>query len=502
MDKAFFKLLLKQHGIAFGGILTVSLLILTSGLLQLHFQVLSVLCVLWQFMIMLIGFCASLVSIFLWGVIRYLQASTISNLKKTCWTLLPLSIIVIGSTLLGMCQISNNNAFEGTILVFSTLIGCVIFKEAVGRSRFSEPDHYMTVSFTLFTCQIEGKAFSQWSKVIDVAVIPLFLLFPILLIYGCLWWLLHDTLGNLSVRWAILSLIIIGCTILVLLYFFEKGKYRIVRRPKIHQLFHCLKLLSKPQSINTPNKIARVAKSYGLKNTESFKHLLDLITGDVCELYHFSKATCPDLGKQAIEWMLQCQQSRGFGLWPQSGPRLISTYHALSILEDSDRLDSINPSGHISWIQSCQQPDGSFKSPWSKRNTWEDTFFAVTSLNILGTSLETGQTDRCRQLCRNFLQEGLTKDRAEMVYYSIGSLEALDHLDEKTIKTASQWIVEKTEKLLLANIGLNYENIHFVVMTYDILNQISPLTSMNPQIKLLTDRIQTALDAELADLRQ
>lgn len=64
-----------------------------------------------------------------------------------------------------------------------------------------------------------------------------------------------------------------------------------------------------------------------------------------------------------------------------------------------------------------------------------------------------------------------------------------------------KWLQVTFEKLLLTNIGLNYENVHHAVMTYHILNQITPHTSMSPKIELLKERIQSALDAELADIR-
>ena len=334
-----------------------------------------------------------------------------------------------------------------------------------------------------------------------MVVHPTVLLFPILLLYWGVFLLFHDTLDDLSARSAIISLIIIGCILLVLIQLSERGKARIARRPKIHRLFHSLKLLSKPQFAENLNNIASVVNSYGLQDRKVLNRPANLTTGDIYEIYHLTKETCPELSERTIEWTQQCQQSGGFGLWPQSSPRLISTYQALSILKGNNQLDTVNSSEHISWIKSLRQQDGSFKGPWSKRNVWENTFFAVKSLNILKASLEADQAERCRQWCHCVLQDGIAKDQPDSVYYSVTALEALDQVDEDTIHMTSNWLFEKIEKLLLANIGLNYENTHFVVMTYDILNQISPLTSMAPQIELLTDRIQTALDAELADIR-
>lgn len=501
MDRTFFRLLLKRHSIAFLGTCIVSLLILTAGPLELHFKVLFILCILWQLLIVLMGFCVSIVSVFLWNVIRYFQGNSVKNLSKTLWTLIPLLIVSLGGTFLGMWWIRNGRVFQGTNFLFSTLVGIAVFLKIVGRSRFSEPDHYMTVSFILFTCQIEGNNFLRWNKLIDMVVYPTVLLFPMLLLYWGVFLLFRDTLDDLSVRSAIISLIIIGCIILVLIQLSEKGNARIARRPKIHRLFHCLKLLSKPLSAENLKKIAQVANGYGLKDRKLFNRRLNLTIGDIYELYHLTEKICPELSEQATEWALECQRSGGFGLWPNSGPRLISTYQALSILKGNNQLDTVNSSEHVSWIKSCHQPDGSSKGPWSKRKAWEDTFFAVKSLDILGASLETDEANRCRQWCHCVLQDGIAKDRPDTVYYSIAALEALGQLDEDTTHMTSGWLSERSEKLLLVNIGLNYENVHYTVMTYHILNQITPQTSMVPHIKLLAERIQSALDAELADIR-
>jgi prenyltransferase beta subunit len=218
-------------------------------------------------------------------------------------------------------------------------------------------------------------------------------------------------------------------------------------------------------------------------------------------MYQLAKNNCPELSQKTSKWILQCQQEAGFGLWPKSSPRLISTYQALTILKDSNQMSAINQTEHTAWIQSCQRPDGSFKSPWSKRNAWEDTFYAAQSLTLLGASLSAESVEHCSTYCQQTLSEGIAKNRIDMSYFSLAALDALGNLDEDTLRKSSKWLQETLEKLLLTNIGLNYENVHHAVMTYHILNQITSQTSMAPQIELLTERIQSALDAELADIR-
>ena len=172
----------------------------------------------------------------------------------------------------------------------------------------------------------------------------------------------------------------------------------------------------------------------------------------------------------------------------------------MSILKDHDLLTECDAGMHISWIKTLQRPDGFFRGPWSKRPVWEDTFHAVKSLDMLGTSLHDEQARHCRKSCSQILvQNGLAKDAAGVVYHCLGTLEALSEIAEDIHKSVSDWVSAKIEQLLLTNIALNYEEVHFVLMTYRLISEHVNISSNS--LDLLAERLQTALDAELDCIR-
>ncbi len=499
MDKSFFRLLVKHHFAAFIGSFAISMLLLTAMLIQMPFMVLFILCIFWQLLIVAMGFCVSVVSVFLWNVARYLQTSDVKGLSKVLWTFVPLLTVALGSTFLGMHYLSSNKTFQGANLIFSTLMGIIISFHITGRSRFSMPDHYIIISGMFFNYHIEGKRFLKQYKLIDTIIFPSLLILPILMSYLTCSFLFSSLSDKLTVRWTVITLIIIGCIALVLIQLAERKKSTLSMRVKIFRLFHSMQLLSIPQSNEIFEKIIYIFRSIISKDIKSFKKP-NLTMHDIYQIFLITNQTHPEFKSKAVQWTMQCARPGGFGLWPKSGPRLISTYKGLEILEKSDQINNIDPLGHISWIKSLQQQDGSFKSPWSTRDLWEETFFAIKSLYMLKSSLDYKNTPKCAKYCKSTLQEGIDTDQPEMVYYSIGTLEALNKLDRDTIDNTSRWLMSNIEKLLLANIGLNYENIHFVVMTYYIISKTDSSAKIAGQIKLLAKRVQAALDAELTDI--
>jgi hypothetical protein len=168
--------------------------------------------------------------------------------------------------------------------------------------------------------------------------------------------------------------------------------------------------------------------------------------------------------------------------------------------QDVGLLDKCNADQHISWIKTLQQPDGSFKGPWSERDPWQDTFYAVKSLNMLGGTLDSDNTQLCQNWCQRILiQEGIEKSRPDIIYFCFAAVTALGKVDEDISKLVSDWLSFKIEELLLTNISLDYENVHFTIMAYSLFD--GHLNISSESISLLTDRIQMALNAELANIR-
>jgi len=96
------------------------------------------------------------------------------------------------------------------------------------------------------------------------------------------------------------------------------------------------------------------------------------------------------------------------------------------------------------------------------------------------------------------VEKGIKENRPDVLYYCFGALTALGEVEDKISKLVSDWIFPQIEELLLTNISLNYENVHFSVMVYHILNTTGKTPSA--QLNLLTERINIALMAELANI--
>jgi len=273
------------------------------------------------------------------------------------------------------------------------------------------------------------------------------------------------------------------------------------KRYKISIMYHCLKILSVPIDKAIGEKINAVVKSYDLNMKSRRIRILDLTMPDVHQIVAMIQ---DDTGQRKVfdyllAWVLKCQRQEGFGIWPKSLPRLYSTYQAISILHDAGLRDKCNAKTHPLWIRTLQQPDGSFRCPLCKQYPWQDTFYAVKSLNMLGESPDDKETSICQNWCRNILvEEGIAKDRLDIIYYCFGTLKALGKVDEDISKLVLGWISSKVEELLLTNVSLDYENVYFAIMIYDLLDKDPSIAPAS--LTLLSDRIKTALNAELANI--
>ena len=501
LDSKFLLSQLKNHGIALIGACLTCPVILTAGVSDTNVHVLTVMCATWYAFIIFFGFVFSIVSVFLWITLRYLQSSQSLNLKKSFWSFAPFTIIVLGFFITGIGLINDSQVFQGTNVLFSTFVGVAILLVVIGYSKFSENDEYFILCFFRFTFLLEGKSLKWKHRFFDVAGCPVLLIGFGLPVYLSIDLMLSETLNNISARSGLLFLIVSSCAILIIIRARDIIMIKGSKRTKLYRMSHCLQLLSKSPDSHTRKKINVVAASHISGIKDAANRILNLTMQDAYEVVSLilddtnQSKTLGHLSK----WVFRCQSEGGFGLWPTSSPRLSSTYQAISILQDVDWLDKCNADLHISWIKTLQQPGGYFKDPWSKREPWQDTFYAVKSLSILGASLDPDKANLCKNWTTEILTDkGLKSDRPDIIYFCFASLTALGKVNEDISKLVSDWLSSKIEQLLLTNISLDYENVHFTVMTYNLFG--GQLNISSESINLLSDRIQTALSAELADI--
>lgn len=502
LNRQFFLSLLTRYAVALAGACLTCPLILIAGAFNHDVLLLLVTCVLWYVFITAFGLGVNSIVISSWVTIRYQQSSHIAELRKGIWAFGLFIIAIFGLISLGGILINNDMTFYGINVVFSTVAGGAFVSLTIGGSRFSETEEYIILCAPFLVYRLEGKWFKTLVWAIHSFYITALLLVFASLIYLATHFIFGKILYNLD---STLGIFIAGgtcCTVMVILERHGMGRVSERKRSKIHNLHHCLKLLSIPIDSQACKKINKVAASYDLGTEGTRNRILNLTIQDA---YEIVSLVLDDTSQARIldhisKWTLRCQEQGGFGLWPTSAPRLYSTYQAISILRDVNLLDKCDPDTHILWIKTLQQPDGSFKGPWSERDAWEDTFFAAESLNMLRSSLTPEKTNLCRTWCRDILvNKGIEKNRPDIIYYCFDALTALGTVDDCLLQLVSDWFSSAVEELLLTNISLNYENVHFSLMVYDLLTTTDTIPS--PQLNLLSDRIYTALKSELADIR-
>ncbi len=500
LDSRFLLSQLKNHSIALAGACLICPVILTAGLSDINIHVLAAMCVLWFIFVVLFGFAISIVSVFVWIKIRYLQASQLANLKKGFYSLTPFTIIILSLVITGLVLMENSLVFEGVNLIFSTFAGTSMCLFTIGHSRFSEKEGYSILSFFRLIFPIEGKNLKSLIRIFDIAGCPAILIGFGLPIYFSLDLIFGETVRNISIGSGLLFLIVSSCAILLFIWIVDRDRIGESKRTKIYRLHHCLQLLSKSLDIKIRRKIDRTAAAYNFEKLSSFRKKHNLAINDAYEYISLvpKNQHQEKLISHVLLWVLNCQRHAGFGLWPTSSPRLYSTYQAISILQQFKLLYKCHRDSHISWIKKFQQPDGSFKDILSKRAAWEDTFYAVKSLDMLGFPDSNG-THLCRTFCSDTLEKGLKENRPDIIYHCLGALTTFGTVDDCLLQPVSDWFSCSIEELLLTNISLNYENVHFLVMIYDLLNTQTKIQS--EQMTLLTERINIALNAELADIR-
>ena len=501
LNKQFLLSLAARYGLAFAGACLIAPIILTAGAANLYIQILFVTCLIWCVSVVFFGFLINVSVIFLWITIRHSQSSKMLEAKKALGKFSSFIIAMIVLLSIAGWLLSQDRVFDAANMSCSIVIGTALTLKCI-YSRFSETDQYIISRICFRICRFEGRLFKKHLWFMGSFFITVLLLLFTFLVFGLSHLTLNERLQNTSPVICIPVTIVICCAVLVFVEFGVPKRITETRRQKIHKLFHCSQLLGKPFRCENSQKLDKVIESYDLGMTSTRVHTLDLTINDVFELVSFlpEDPTQSKALDHVSKWVLRCQTETGFGLWPGSSPRLCSTYQAISILRDVNLLNQCNIDPHTSWIKTLQQSDGSFKGPYSKRDPWQDTFHATRSLNMLGASLEDCQAQLCQAWCSHALiEKGLKENRPDIIYYCFGALTVLGKVDDDLSELISDWLSAKIEALLLTNVSLDYESVHFTLMTYSLFGKAVDISE--DSLDLLAERVQTALNAELADIR-
>jgi len=127
----------------------------------------------------------------------------------------------------------------------------------------------------------------------------------------------------------------------------------------------------------------------------------------------------------ALMLRFECEEG-GFGVWEGSSPRLCSTFWALSVLNMCCAVSKVDREKHVKWIATCLQPSYLYRSRWTKRDTLEETFFALNSLSFL-RAIDGLDGDRCSGAIIQDWRLGRRDERR--TYWCVRALEALGRLE-------------------------------------------------------------------------
>ena len=491
-----------RYGVPLGGACLVSPLILTLGISTSQSWMLLALCVFWLVFVAAFGFAFNIAAVFLWARIRYFPFSRVAELKKAIWKFGMFIAAVFGLVVIGGVFLRRGMVFYATDVICSTVIGAALITATI-RARFSEAEQYIVITMPFVTRRIEGLRFRLWTWILHSFGITALLFLYVSLLFVGIQVVFGTVLRGLDSTAGILLTCAVCCAVLVLLECGIPGRISEAQRRKVCSLCHCLRLLSEPLDSRVSEKIRRVIQSYDLPTERTGTRLLNLVVNDIGQLSVFisEDSTQNERLSLVVEWILECQVDGGFGVWPGSAARLRSTYQALSLLRDSNALDRCRRDSHIQWIKQCQRSDGFFEGPWSRLPAWENTFYAVKSLDVLGASMDLVYAQACLDWCHhNLVHEGVEKDRVDIVFYCCGTLGCLGKISGNILELVSQYLISRTNELLLTNVSLDYENVHFSVMLYQLLKaQVAEIPDMS-RMRLLIHGIQNALVAELHDI--
>jgi len=310
-------------------------------------------------------------------------------------------------------------------------------------------------------------------------------------------------LGEVDPSVCLVIFLIASCVVIVLVGYRERTGIKEPKRHKIYRLCHSLEIFKSPFNKMIRQKINNVVGYYDVGLHSRQRRIYNLTMQDAYEVVTFlsNTDTQDEISIRISRWVLQCQNQGGFGIWSGSSSRLSSTYQALSILQSRRLCSQCRDNEHIAWIRTLEQPDGCFEDPVTRRSLLADTFYAVQSLRMLEASPISHEADSLQRWCADVLNnQGITRDQPDIIYYCLGILDALGVANDQAIEQIYHWLSSQLDALLLTNIGLNYERVHFTVLTFHLLQSRNQILPDEDRLTRLTDRIHTALEAELSNI--
>lgn len=454
--------------------------------------------------ILAFGIVTNIVMLSLWQSARYRRRYFLTDLAGIFYSYGIGLLAIFGYLTYGFILVSEGRVPTGGSILSCLLVGLAAFCTVYKDSRVSGTDQYLVIAPPPVSFALEGRKYRRWSPLIGSLHLIGTGLGPAAVVSGIIFEVGDDALGQVDPLIAILAVLVVGCSAVMFLDWQWPRQMREVCRHKTCALVEAQVILHNDLSAESGRIISRILESWRVQYNQhtGFVAMTTQKIFELIMLASHAKHSRHPLWEGARKWAFACETATGFGVWPGSGPRLSSTYQCLQILRETGGIDLSDSSRHVAWIRSLQTPDGAFRGPWSYRSTWEDTFFATAALGFLESGLDAQARARCLAwLKRTLISEGIKKEQLSAFHYCLAATDALHGLDENIAGITIAWLSVELDRLLLTNVGHSGEDIRHAVCAYHLLEERGFSLEHPERIALLGDRINDALEAELAALR-
>jgi Zn-dependent protease with chaperone function len=438
-----------------------------------------------------------------WNTLRYWQRRTVIDFRALMRLSAGWLTIFVGSAAASVGLLWPEYYAAAAILMGGALCGVVLSYYCLGGGSVSGNDHYLVLRFFSRHCLFEGPRVWPTGFIAYSVALASMTCLPMAVAGTVLWAFdLKHRLGGDPLFW-VAGLLTFTVFCFVLSNRRSSIHLQSATMARLWALTSALKVAdelgNEPAQAPMPplNRLGTflVNGCQGAANPWNLEMTFHAVNSATDSL------ETPGVKQAVLAWVHACENQTGFGLWPATNSRLSATYYALQVLKTSE-TPLKNAIGHTEWIKELQQGDGSFRGTWSSRPNFEDTFFAVRSLEMLGYRLEASEGERCASWTRRVpLAEGVKNGRADAVYHGLEILKSLHHLTPEDRSLAGEVAQRQVKNLALANPVQAAEIMMYTLHTFCLSNSATVYEKDTHQlIEKLGERVKDALEAECARL--
>ncbi len=502
----YLKLIFARHGVMVAASVCAASLIILNGLFVIQTWILFVLLTVWLILVSFAAIVINIALISLWQDARYFLKEVVVELL---WIMLcfygTVVVAVFACVAIAIALMDSGKTVLGFNVIFSVLLGLLASGFLSGRTTISRTQQYIISCIGPWTFYCEGGRFKRWGPLFFSGIWALECFIPAFIFFIINSVLLRYITWNLDITIYLCAILILCCAALCI---GGRRNSRVSRRKhQVYALYHSLRLLETNILPGTRETIERLLSTYNPVDTRWKRWNRRLLRVEVFfELSQLvQEQTQIAWQGDMIQFVCACENKGGFGLWPSCSSRLCSTYQSLYLFEKFGIVPIYNVDYHASWIGSMQCKEGMFQSQWSKRPPYQDTFFAIKSLQLLNRPLIGDKKVACLAWAKKtLLNEGLKNEHCDMIYYCLAVIDALDGADMGIIDTLDKWSSKKLQKLAFSNPVNSSDAILSVLRVYSICLKYHGFekTPHSMEAKsILAQKLEKAIVAELSGLR-